>query len=174
MKKYAGFWQRTKAFGFDYLVISLYLILIILFFSALNLIFNLNQFLFTERVTAQVSGFLIITLPITLYFSFGESSAKQATWGKQRLDLKVTELNGNGITFWKAFIRTLLKFIPWEISHALIWNIYYSEGAFPDYANYGFTLVYLLMGLNIASLVMTKTKQSLYDFLAGTVVVNKI
>ena len=32
----------------------------------------------------------------------------------------------------------------------------------------GFVLVYVLIGLNIASLVVTKKKQTLYDLLAGT------
>ena len=34
----------------------------------------------------------------------------------------------------------------------------------------GFGLVYLLIGLNVASLIMTKTHQTLYDFLAKTFV----
>ena len=174
MKNYAGFWQRTKAFGYDYLVISLYLILITLLFLALNSTFHLNQRLFTSRVAAQSSGFLIITLPITLYFAIGESSTKQATWGKQRLGLKVTERNGEQISFWRALARTLLKFIPWEISHTLIWNIYFSTESFSAYINYGFSLVYLLIGLNIASLVMARKNQSLYDFLAGTFVINEV
>jgi len=39
--------------------------------------------------------------------------------------------------------------------------------------NYGFILVYVLIGLNIASLVVTKTHQTLYDFLAKTYVTKK-
>ena len=37
--------------------------------------------------------------------------------------------------------------------------------------NYGFALVYLLIGLNILSLVTTKTKQTLYDLLTNTYVI---
>lgn len=172
-RTHAGFWLRVKAFAFDYLIISLFLIFILLLFLALNSIFQIDQVLFTNRVSAQISAFLTVTLPITLYFATGESSAKQATWGKQRAGLKVTDHKGGRINFWRAFARTLLKFIPWELSHTLIWNIYFSTGSFPAYINYGFAFVYLLIGLNIVSIATTKTKQSLYDFLAGTFVINE-
>lgn len=170
-ESYAGFWLRAKAFAFDYLIISVYLIFVVLLFLALNSIFPISSVLFDSRVSAQVSAFLIVTLPITLYYAFGESSAAQATWGKQRIGLRVADSKGNRVTFWISLTRNLLKFIPWELSHTLIWNIYFTEGSFPTYINYTFALVYLLIGLNIAILVMTKTKQSLYDLLAGTVVV---
>jgi uncharacterized RDD family membrane protein YckC len=171
VKTYAGFWLRVKAFTFDYLIISLYLIFVLLLFLTLNSIIQIDQVLFTNRVSAQAVAFLIVTLPITLYFAIGESSTKQAAWGKQRLNLKVTDHEGKRIKFWRALARTVLKFIPWELSHTLIWNIYFSTESFPTYINYGFALVYLLIGLNIVSVAMTKTKQSLYDLLAGTFVI---
>jgi len=170
MKSYAGFWKRAGAFVLDYIIIFVYLIVLTLLFLFLNNTSNADRFLFTTRVQSQVMGFLFVTLPITLYFAFGESSSHQATWGKQRLKLKVTDYNGNKVGFWSAFARTLLKFIPWEISHTLVWAIYFSPQTDPMLINYGFGLVYLLIGLNIASLTMTKTHQTLYDFLAKTFV----
>lgn len=170
IKTYAGFWLRVKAFAFDYLILSLYLITILLLSLVLNSIIQINQIFFINRNLAQASAFLIVTLPITLYFAISESSAKQATFGKHRLNLKVTDIKGNRISFWRALARTLLKFIPWEISHTLIWNIYFLAGSFPAYINYGFVFVYLLIGIFIASMAMTKTKQSIYDLLAGTFV----
>jgi len=171
MKTYAGFWQRLKAFAFDYLIISIYLVIVVILFLLLNSLVNINQWLFAERATAQVSAFLIVTLPITLYFAISESSAMQATWGKQRLGLKVTDYNRNRIGFWRGFMRTLLKFIPWELSHTIIWKIYFSPENISAWINYGFTLVYVLMGLNIASMVMTKSHQALYDLITRTYVV---
>ena len=167
---YAGFWLRAKAFAFDYLIISLYLIVVLLLFLALNSIFQLDRILFVNRISAQASAFLIVTLPITLYFAIGESSGRQASWGKQKLNLKVTDRQGNRVTFWRAFVRTLLKFIPWEISHTLIWDIYFSTDSFPAYINFGFASVYLLIGIFVISIAMTKTKQSIYDFLTKTIV----
>jgi len=174
MKIYAGFWQRVKAFALDYFIIFGYLIAITLLFLTMNRFTNRFDWLFASRVLAQVTGILILTLPISLYFAINESSIRQGTWGKQRLGLKVTDRNGNRIRFWKAFARALLKFVPWEIAHTLVWEIRFPSAVDPVLITYGFVLVYVLIGLNIASLVITKTKQSLYDLVAGTYVVNNL
>lgn len=168
MTAYAGFWQRAKAFAFDYILILGYLIALTLVFLLLDAFFDLSQRLFVDRVRAQVFGFLIVTLPITLYFAVGESSVKQGTWGKQRAGLKVENRSGDRIGFWRALARTLLKFVPWELSHTLIWEINFSGGSSSAVISSGFALVYVLIGLNIASLVMTRKKQTIYDLLAGT------
>jgi len=114
---------------------------------------------------------MLVTLPVTLYFAFFESSARQGTWGKQRLKIKVADRFGKRVTLWRAFGRTLLKFVPWEISHTLIWQIYFSPQTEVVWVSYGFALVYLLIGLNVISLVMTRTRQTLYDLLTQTYVI---
>lgn len=172
MNTYAGFWKRAGAFALDYIVILGYLLVIALLSLVAHLVFGTNQWLFANRIGAQLTGFLLVTLPVTLYFAVSESSARQATWGKQQLKLKVTNGNGNRIDFWRSLGRTLLKFIPWELSHTLIWQIYFSPQAESALINDGFALVYLLIGLNIASLVFTRTKQTLYDLLAHTHVIS--
>jgi uncharacterized RDD family membrane protein YckC len=170
-RDYAGFWLRAGAFALDYLLILVYLIVLSLILLIFRQFGNGVEWLFADRLRAQVTGILILTLPVILYFALGESSARQATWGKQRLNLRVTDQHGNRIHFMRALARTLLKFIPWEISHTLIWEISFSAGASSVLINYGFVLVYLLIGLNLAGLVLTKTRRTLYDYLAGTCVV---
>lgn len=171
MKIYAGFWQRVNAFMFDYLFILLYITLATIILLLIALLFRIDQWLFDNRTTAQVFSFFMITFPVMLYFGLTESSAKQATRGKHRHGLRVVGRDGNRIGPWRAFARTVFKLIPWEISHTLIWNIRFSQGSFSTITTYGFVLVYLLVGLNLASVLLTKTKQSLYDLLAGTYVV---
>ena len=172
MKTYAGFWKRAGAFALDYIVILGYLIGIALLSLLANALFGASQWLFADRVRAQLVAFLIVTLPVTLYFAISESSASQATWGKRRLKLKVVDRNGNQIGIWRSLARTLLKFIPWELSHTLIWQLYFSPQIESIWINYGFTLVYLLIGLNIASLLLTKSHQTLYDLLTNTYVIH--
>ena len=171
MKIYAGFWERVAAFVLDYGIILVYLGAITLFALLMNSLFSVNQWLFTDRIRAQLSGFLFITLPVSLYFAFSESSIRQATWGKQRLGLKVTDRTGNRIAFWRAVARTGLKFIPWELAHTLIWQISFTPNQFSQLIIAGFITVYLLIGANIASLIFRKDRQTLYDFIAGTYVV---
>lgn len=171
MRTYAGFWQRVKAFAFDYFIILGYLIVITLFFLLLRQVPGAVEWLFADRVRAQATVILILTIPVSLYFAFGEASVQQGTWGKQRVGLKVIDKNGNRINFGRSLIRSLLKFVPWEISHTLLWEIAFSKGSPSPLINYGYAFVYLLVGLNIASVLLTQTKQSLYDLLAGTYVV---
>jgi uncharacterized RDD family membrane protein YckC len=170
MKNHAGLWMRVKAFMFDYFIILGYVIAITLVFVILRLTSAHIDALFADRLRAQAVVFLILTLPVSLYFALHESSARQATWGKQRAGLRVTDRDGNRIRFWRSLARTMLKFVPWELSHTLIWETTFSQGATSTLVKYGFALVYLLIGANIASLALTRTKQSIYDLLAGTYV----
>src|SRR5262245_54832479 len=110
MNTYAGFLQRINAFVLDYVIILIYLAAITLLMWLLNSLFSINNLLFADRVHAQLVGFLLITLPVALYFAISESSDQQATWGKQRMGLKVTDYNGERISFWRSSARTLLKF----------------------------------------------------------------
>jgi hypothetical protein len=66
-KIYAGFWQRVGAFALDYIIILLYLVAITLLSFLMNSLFSVNQWLFSDRIRAQVTGFLFITLPVSLY-----------------------------------------------------------------------------------------------------------
>lgn len=166
---YAGFWKRLQAFLWDYLLIAAYLFIVTMIF----LLIPSGERLFTHRISAQASAFLIVTLPVTLYFAIGESSVRQATWGKQRTGLKVADRNGDRIGLWRALARTVLKFVPWELSHTLIWEINFSGGSFSSVTGYGFALVYALIGLNIASIFISGTRQSLYDLLSGTFVIHQ-
>lgn len=171
MKSYASLWQRVAAFALDYILLLGYLIGLVFLSLLANQLFDAYPWLFADRVRAQFVAFLLVTLPVTLYFAISESSVRQATWGKQRLRLKVADQHGNRISFGKSLGRTLLKFIPWELSHTLIWQIYFSPQTESVWINYGFALVYLLLGLNIFSLIITKTNQTLYDLLTSTYVI---
>lgn len=171
MKTYAGFMQRAGAFALDYVIILIYLAAITLLMWLLNSLFSINDWLFADRVQAQFVAFLLVTLPVTLYFAMSESSNQQATWGKKRMRLQVGGYNGERISFWRSFARTLLKFIPWELSHTLIWEISFSSQTDSVLIYYGF--VYLVAGLNIASLLLTKNHQTIYDLLTKTYVVKQ-
>lgn len=171
-KSYAGFWKRVRAFVLDYFLILFYLIVVTLTFLLLNPLIVLSQWLFMDRVGSQIFGFLLVTLPVILYFAIGESSVRQATWGKYCLGLRVTDAHGARIGFWRALLRSSLKFVPWELSHTLLWEIYFSQGPPPQAITYGYVLVYVLIGLNIAGLGMTRKRQTIYDFISGTRVIS--
>ena len=76
-----------------------------------------------------------------LYFALMESSNKQATVGKIALNIRVTDLNGNRISFGRATARYFGKYLS-----AMIAMIGFIMAAF------------------------TKRKQALHDILAETLV----
>ena len=76
------------------------------------------------------------------YGALLESSEKQATFGKQMMGIKVTDVEGRRIDVTKAFIRQVGKFVSGAI---------------------------LCIGYIIA--FFTAKKQALHDLLAGTLVV---
>jgi uncharacterized RDD family membrane protein YckC len=166
---YAGLWARTKAFALDYLIIAGYLALV--FAMSFRVPPTVTQRLFTNPISGQLVGFLLVTLPVTLYFALLESSSWQATWGKRKLGLRLIRTDGARLSFARALGRTLLKFVPWELAHTCVWQLQFQpEGSSPlIYAGLG--LVWLLVGANIASLLRSRTHQTLYDRLASTYVI---
>jgi uncharacterized RDD family membrane protein YckC len=131
---------------------------------------NVPRQLFGNPVSAQITGFLAVTLPVTLYFALSESSQRQATWGKQRQRLKVVRTDGRPLSRASALARTLLKFVPWELAHTCIWQVRFAPQEPSPLATAGFILVWILVAANTLSLVLTRSHQTLYDRLARTCV----
>ena len=171
---FAGFWARVSAFAFDYLPIALYLSLMVALGFTVNTVFpDISGRLFATPLSSQVTGFLTITLPVTLYFALSESSSWMATWGKRRKGLKVVQAHGRGLSRLRAFGRTALKFVPWELAHTCIWQVRFATQEPSPLITLGFGLVWLLVGANAVTLIVSKSNQAIYDQLVGTYVVGE-
>lgn len=171
-KSYAGFWARALAFAADYLLIGLYLIVMTVVSLAVYAAFpSIPRLLFATPVSGQLTGFFMITLPVSLYFALLESSAWQGTWGKRRQRLKVVGATGGPLSTTRSLGRTALKFTPWELAHACIWQVSFAPQHASPLITVGFILVWVLVGANVLSLWLSKSHQTLYDQLAGTFVV---
>ena len=122
----------------------------------------------------QLALYLLATVsfPVWLYFLLMESSRRKATLGKRLLHLEVADAYGSRISVARSALRTLVKLIPWELTHltlCLPTPIFY-EGS-DDRLRPGFWFVYGLIGLYLAAAMMTRRKQSVHDLAAGTYVV---
>jgi uncharacterized RDD family membrane protein YckC len=122
---YSGFLRRFIAFITDIFVI-------ILFIGFIEFILGFKDVIFFN--------FLIFLL-VWGYFAIQESSTRKGTVGKQAMNVIVTDLDGNKISFIQATIRFFGKFIA----------------AIPFFA--GFFLI-----------LFTEKKQALHDIIAKTVV----
>lgn len=92
----------------------------------------------------QVIGGIVGTLIGWLYYAFFESSEYQATPGKMALQIKVTDMSGNRISFARATGRYFGKIL----------------------STLTFLVGYIMAGF-------TEKKQALHDMIAGCLVVNK-
>src|SRR5688500_16624652 len=109
--RYAGFPKRLAAFALDYLVILGYLVSLTLISVGLAYVVELPQPIVTVLTTPLVADgltFLIVVLPVILYFTLQESSLAQATWGKRKLGLRVINVNGERLSRTRAFVRSLV------------------------------------------------------------------
>lgn len=100
-------------------------------------------FIYTDLLLpfGQACFFAALSL---IYFSYMESSAKQATFGKQFLNLKVVTLNDEKISFGRALLRNIARLI----------NI-------PIYS------------LGYVTILFTRRHQGVHDIIARTTVVSK-
>ena len=164
--------MRSLAFAWDYLPIAAYLILLVVAGVAAGRMWQpVANVLFGSPLSGEASGFLLITLPVSLYFALSEASPRQATWGKRRMSLRVTDLAGRRVSHARSLGRTALKFAPWELAHACVWQISFAaDRSSPVYVA-GFSLVWLLVVANVVSMLASRGRQTLYDRIAGTLVV---
>ena len=111
----AGLGVRVTAFVFDYFLIAGYLIFVVAVGSIVNALFPIIAYeLFGNPLSGQITGFLIITLPVSLYFLLFESSTWQATWGKRRLGLRVARTDGTRLTVFACWQPYFAQIHPVE------------------------------------------------------------
>ena len=119
---YAGFWLRFVAYIIDGFISGfLFVILLVPLFVLTGAWAAIGRITSGEDISDEaggflvfgfVAGFLAITFGVRwLYYAFSESSSWQATLGKRMLNLTVTDLSGQPISFARASGRYFSKFI---------------------------------------------------------------
>ena len=126
-----NFIRRSCAYFIDILALIIVLLPFKIFFTFTDLLLPFGRVCF----------FIALSL---IYFSYMESSSKQATFGKQFLDLKVVDLNDERISFGRALLRNIARLINIPI---------YSLGYVP--------------------ILFTKHHQGVHDIIARTTVTSK-
>lgn len=138
---YAGFWKRLAAFLIDCAV--LYGATLAFFFALGFLVGISGNEGALDYVDWEVMGSCGALFVFWLYFAIMESSSHQGTPGKLVLGIKVTDLNGQPISFDRASGRHFGKFLS----------------------------SILFIGYLIAA--VTPKKQAMHDMIAGCLVVNR-
>jgi uncharacterized RDD family membrane protein YckC len=169
--------RRIVAWLLDYLLIAAYLVLmtaVSLGLRASPVQAGFNSAI-SQPVTAELLGFVLLTLPVVLYFALCEASPLRATLGKRALRLAVVEANGGQLTTRRALLREAVRFLPWELSHALLWRVALSpeHGSISFRVIAGFGVVYALVLLYLATLFIGSQHRTAYDRLAGSIVIQR-
>ncbi len=156
---YAGFWLRVLAHFVDGVVLfAVFAVLLGLWFALVGLLVGFNNLGFhppsssppVDAGAIVLLGVLEIVL-FSVFFLFGwlyhailESGPWQGTIGKRALNLRITSMTGERITFWHATGRFFARII----------------------ATLPFCIGYLMCAF-------TERKQALHDMIASTLVVRR-
>ncbi len=164
-------WRRIAAYLVDYVILFTTLILLQLGIVAVGQGFPYQ--LLKQGWQIELWVLTSISLPTWLYFTLTEQSARQATLGKRLLDLQVKTVNEKRLTFWQALLRTLIKLLPWELTHLTLltptplwWD---SDPSLRP----GLVIVYVLLGLYLATMLLNPRRQSIHDLIVNSMVVLK-
>ncbi len=98
---YASFWKRTAAYLVDYTLFLITIILIFIIVPSLCALLKLDKGYVALLALAGILGCYLC------YFVWAECSSWQATIGKKIFGLKVTNLAGQRISFWRSFLRNI-------------------------------------------------------------------
>lgn len=94
--------------------------------SIIDIFVIILLFMFLELITEtldETSFYILFVLTMWAYFVFQESSTLKSTVGKQAVNIIITDLNGNRISFTQAtnrFILKILSIIPFFAGLLLI------------------------------------------------------
>jgi uncharacterized RDD family membrane protein YckC len=160
--------RRILAFYIDCAVLAGYAGILFLFISPL-----VRPLFLQSAFLAELTGFLLLTLPLVLYFVICEASPWSATLGKRLLKLQVVKTKGlKKISFIQSVKRSILKFAPWELAHFAIWNVFIFQSPLNTLGIVALIVCYLLV-ITYGVGLLLKQHRPLYDRFAGTVVIRQ-
>lgn len=151
---HAGLWKRFAASFIDSIVTTIisYALMIPLMLIGVGVMGaggSDNPFATGAGLASMLAIYPILFLAPCVYFGWMQSSSLQASLGKLAVGIKVTRTDGQRMSFWRGFLRSLAYLV--------------------------FTMVTCGLGVLISGLMvaLTERKQALHDMLCDTLVVDK-
>ena len=167
-------WRRIAAYFVDYFVFILPLLGVLSLVGWALRSFDISPSSDNAWLNHGIV-ILVLTVPIILYFALSEASQFQATVGKRLMKVSVVDTSGERAPLKQTAIRAVVKFLPWEFFHTIIWHWegWPSNPAPPTNIQYvAMTAGWLVMGWFVVSLFVG-SRRTPYDWVAGTVVITK-
>ena len=159
----AGFRRRAAALAWDLPVIAGWALFAGIIGVALNRPLGLQP---RSPWALDVQAFLTLVLPVILTFAYLEGSGRQATLGKGRVHLVVTDADGRPPGFRRALVRSALKFLPWQLAHTAVFQLAAGSTSLAFVAlSIG---AQLLVSASVLVMAMDARHRALHDWVAGT------
>ena len=157
--------RRLTAFVIDCSILALYAVILFAFSPLLRPLFV------QSANVAELTGFILLTLPFTLYFAISEASKWSASVGKKLMKLRVIDNKSTRrIRFPQSLLRSAVKFLPWELAHFAIWHAFVFASNLQNVAIGALAVSYFLMFVYFVGL-LRKPHRTLYDRISNTKVV---
>ena len=152
--------------------VAAYSIDIIILFSVLAPTSLLLNWLFgtpQDGVMIWRAAVLSFSLPAWTYFVLSDWSRRGATLGKRLLNIAVADTTGQRISLVRAFTRTAIKLLPWELTHIVfVFALDSQQFAIPQQTL--LIIANLLLVIYLAVVILTRGRRSIHDVLVGTTV----
>jgi hypothetical protein len=127
-----------------------------------------------STVWLNVTGALVLIVPVTVGLAWLESGTRQSTVGKRTRRLQLVGADtGSRVTFSRALLRNSLKIaLPWTLGHAVVFGIVQtgSSGSVPGWLWTATAAAYVLPIVYVTSLFLGRGRTP-YDRLSRTAVI---
>ncbi|MAZ79486.1 MAG: hypothetical protein CMD72_01910 [Gammaproteobacteria bacterium] len=151
--KYISIWRRIASLLYD--IVLIVALVIIMYMPLLS--FNIEEN-FILKITAQIYIYLIIQ-----YFFVWFWVNSNGTLGMKSWRVKISDTNGNKITYKKAILRFNVSLIYFLIIGFLVFTYYkYSE------MNY---FLLMLLAILLSFPLIRKDKKFLHDIISKTILI---
>jgi uncharacterized RDD family membrane protein YckC len=160
--------RRFIALLTDYLLLGIYAGVLFLFSPIVSPLFQ------KSAGQSEFLGLILLVTPVFLYFFLFEASHLRATPGKLLLHIKVIKIDGTNFNYKNSFVRSLVKFIPWEFAHFAIWQLVFPNSHFSLVAGALLVISNVLAVLYIAFPFFNRKARAIHDYAAHTMLVIKL
>ena len=127
-------------------------------------------------VAGELIAFITLTMPVILYFTLFENGKYAGTIGKRKLGLHVVSNRLTKASPGQLLIRNCIKFLPWELAHFFIFQLFYfnsTNKTTPDWVMTGLIISQLLAVIYLLFMIFNKNNRSIYESFSQTRVVQK-
>lgn len=160
---YAGLARRLRALAWDLPVIAAWAVFAVVAGLGLDWLVGLQP---RSPWAYDLQAFLTLILPVILTFAYLEGSGRQATFGKRRVHLVVTDAAGRPPGFRRALVRSAVKFLPWQLAHTAVFQLAAGSTS-PAFVALSIG-AQLLVVASLLLMALDDRHRALHDWMAGT------